>query len=320
MQKDIFMSIFISICIPIYNPNKEYFTLLADSIKNQSYRNYEIIVSDDGNSQMMVDELFAGSNYYYIKNNSDKGIFHNLNCAIRQSKGHYIQIFCQDDIMNSTMLEDLLLTLEQYPMAGIAYTQVDHIDSFGNVIKKNLQYGSNCIKTKELSSYYLIYGCLPGNLSTVMLRRSVINQFGLFDANLDYGGDFEYWARIAGAWDLAINYKSLMQLRVHKDQASFTLSSATLAHDLSITYCKLFEQSNLKKISKIIYINQKVAVSLIIRLLKEFNKTKNFKLLYNIIQLRYPFNFLIAIFFLIIRKYDIINFKKKYPFPLPILN
>jgi hypothetical protein len=73
------------------------------------------------------------------------------------------------------------------------------------------------------------YGCLPGNISNVSLKRSVFERVGLFREDLVIAGDFEMWVRIAGEHVLGYIDKSLLFVRAHREQLSNRRGSYVIA-------------------------------------------------------------------------------------------
>jgi glycosyltransferase involved in cell wall biosynthesis len=91
----------ISICIPTYN-GENYILEALNSIKNQSYKNIEVIISDDNSNDKTLEicEKFKSEVDFpvYIYNHLPNGIGSNWNNCILKSKGDYIQFLFQDDL------------------------------------------------------------------------------------------------------------------------------------------------------------------------------------------------------------------------------
>lgn len=305
----------VSICMPIYCPKHDYLNALLQSIAKQTYSNIEVIVSDDGDSESL---FLALDNFpyklRYYKNTLGKGIFNNLNNAISFVNGAYVQIVCQDDILLPSMIEAQLTTLNKYEDAGFVYTQVTNVDSSGNVIGKGFGEGSSVIPKNRLYDYLFAYGCLPGNLSTVMMKRELMNRVGTFNTKQPFGADFEYWIRCAAYSSLAINLTPQLQLRTHSEQASFTLSATYYIKDM---------QENLKLLLSKISFNRKVAIQYsncqynVSCLKRALYAIRNNKAKLSIVLLcnQFPFNISKACWCLIFKNKKI-NLKQYVPFPI----
>lgn len=88
----------ISVCIPIYEMDDavKFLTRNLDSILSQSYQDYEIVVSDDSDNDMLKTH-FRNYPLVWVKNTGLKGMANNTNNAINHAKGELIKILFQDD-------------------------------------------------------------------------------------------------------------------------------------------------------------------------------------------------------------------------------
>ena len=101
---------------------------------------------------------------------------------------------------------------------------------------------------KDTINLLFKHGCLPGNLSPVMLPKKTIESIGLFNPEFTYVGDFEYWIRIVeNNFGMAVNFSPLLELRHHKDRASISLGKIVWVRDICKCYKKLLEKNTLKK-------------------------------------------------------------------------
>lgn len=108
----------ISIIIPIYNTGAQNFKNCFESIVNQSYKNYEIIVVDDGSNELNRLEYKNILNSYsslnvklYQKNN--EGVSKARNYGINKANGEYITFVDGDDLLSKNFLEDACKYVKQ---------------------------------------------------------------------------------------------------------------------------------------------------------------------------------------------------------------
>ncbi len=90
---------FFSICIPVYK-NVEYLQMLLVSIQEQSFQDFEIIISDDSpdsSIESWISQNFPGLEFQYFKNITPLGTPANWNHAISKSKGEWIKLMHDDD-------------------------------------------------------------------------------------------------------------------------------------------------------------------------------------------------------------------------------
>jgi glycosyltransferase involved in cell wall biosynthesis len=268
----------ISVVIPIYNPDTGYLKECLNSVAKQTFSDFEVIISDDNPSkenEKLVGE-YGCKKFQYKVNEGPRGIFSNLNNAIECASGEYLQIFCQDDRMYPNYLAEQRRVLQKYPGASFVYSQSDVIDEKGETItpcthpntpdKRDMLVAS----PKAIDCFFK-YGCLPGNLSTVMMRRSLVQEFGPFDVSHPFAGDFKYWVDSILRHDFAINLAPLLAVRNHDYQASKTIGAAQWAADAVPLYRILLGHLSAPK-SKLhakLFINEHFGVQSFYAIVKE---------------------------------------------------
>lgn len=96
----------ISIIMPVYN-TEEYLKKSIESILNQTYKEFELIIINDcskGNADEII-KSYKDKRIRYIKNKTNKGIGYNRNLGIKESKGDYICFIDSDDYIREDFLE-----------------------------------------------------------------------------------------------------------------------------------------------------------------------------------------------------------------------
>ncbi len=167
----------ISIIIPIYN-QAEHLPNLLNSIKQQSYDNYEIIIVNDGSTDELDEiinkykPLFGNKLNYLEQKNMGASAARNKGAGL--ARGNYI-IFCDADVvMEPMMLELMLKTLEAAPGADFCYSSF----IWGNKKFKLWPYDAEKLKT------------MPYINTTSLIRRK---DFPGFDESLKKFQDWDLW-------------------------------------------------------------------------------------------------------------------------------
>lgn len=278
----------VSVVIPIYKPDEELLHLAITSVFQQDYSSWELIISDDGDSYDLINK-FKDTRIKYFKNSGAKGIFPNLNNAIRHASGRYIQIFCQDDILLQGCITDQVRLLEKYPDAAMGFSGYIHVLP-NNAAEQGMDDNS---LTEFMASHYFyntlfVYGCMPGNLSPVILRKERFSDLGPFDENYKYCGDHEYWVRLAERFSACYSHRKNFFIRLHNKQASNTLPLISKLDETIIIYRKLLKRNTVKagKWVKWLYINQRLGVYFFKLIVKQCLKgnlkySRNLKKLHN---------------------------------------
>ncbi len=239
----------VSVVVPVYRPRRDHFQECLESILRQKEVAMEVIVSDNdpahGEARRIV-EGAGDARVHYVAFGERQGIFPNLNHGLQLASGSFIQIFCQDDRMRPGLLSAQVAGLKRYPAAGFSYNHCHVIDEEGRLIEEGSDEGAGrpyrYFPAERVRANLFKYGSLPGNLSPVMVRRSLIERAGYFDEGYRYAGDFEYWVRATKVGGMVISTEPLVELRRHQGQASRTLGSHLWLLEAAPIYGGLYAQ------------------------------------------------------------------------------
>lgn len=120
----------ISVIVPVYNIESEYLERCIRSICNQTYKNLEIILVDDGSndgSGIICDKFAMEDSRIRVFHKENGGSSSARNLGIKEAKGEYIGFIDSDDYIESDMYELLAGAVEKYnaPMAQISRDEID---------------------------------------------------------------------------------------------------------------------------------------------------------------------------------------------------
>lgn len=215
----------VSVCIASYN-HAEYVGLAIESILAQTYKNYEIIVVDDGSSDNSLEILNSYAQKFSERvqvftheNRENRGISITTNLAIEKSKGKYIALIGSDDIWEKNKLSLQIEVLEQNPRVGVVYSKAKTIDSRGKVIGAIV--GENFKKNRDQLAQIMAKDFIPA--PTAVFRRECFDRLGGFDENL-VCSDWEMWLRILAHWEMAFVDEPLVLYRVHRRNTSLGIN------------------------------------------------------------------------------------------------
>ena len=204
----------VSIIIPTYN-RAGYLKEAIDSVLEQTYQDFELLIVDDGSTdhtQRLV-EGYAGRVSYFFQDN--RGVSSARNLGIRASKGEFIALLDSDDLWLPQKLEQQIETMEAEPTLQLCHTEEIWIRRGVRVNqkKKHQKYGG-----------YIFPYCLPLCVispSSVMIRRTLFDEIGLFDENLPTCEDYDLWLRICCHYPVHYIATALIVKRGgHDDQLS----------------------------------------------------------------------------------------------------
>lgn len=217
---------FISIIIASYNYEK-YISQAIQSVINQTYKNWELIIVDDGSSDnsISVIEEFVNKDkrikFYQHSDKKNHGLVETLKLALIKSSGEWIAFLESDDVWMEDCLEKRVEVLKNYQNVGLIFNNVDLIGDdkkiieMSNVVKSTQdkliqkKYPSNMFRDFALNNPILTF-------SSVMIKHSVINE-KYFNPTIDKL--FDWWLYIHLAKDNEFLYLNLplTKWRMHFD-------------------------------------------------------------------------------------------------------
>jgi glycosyltransferase involved in cell wall biosynthesis len=269
--------------LPVYKPEVKFLEMALLSISRQQYKPIELIISDDtedvsAEMQSLVRKFKERIELRYIQNDKERGIFSNLNNAVRHAEGEFIQIFSQDDVMKDGFIENQVKSFNKDPKIGMVFSAFEEIDDTNQLCISNTKKlfepaESIIIPSEEIAEMFVQYGCFVGNISPVMIRREVIESTGYFNEALRFAADFEYWIRLSKTYNLFYNNNIGLSVRNHPERASLLLSNHQLMSDLTYIYAMLIDRiPEEKKVIALGQIQKRVGASFVHHTVKEVLK------------------------------------------------
>ena len=151
----------ISVVIPIYNVEK-YLEQCIQSVINQTYKNIEIILVDDGSTDSsgnICDRFEKEDNRIIFFHQSNKGLSDARNKGLKHAKGEYISFLDSDDYICENMLETLYGCLESTE-CDMAICGIEYIDADGEKLykKRNYKFENKVLTPDEFWKIYATDG------------------------------------------------------------------------------------------------------------------------------------------------------------------
>lgn len=209
----------VSIVIPVYNGEK-YLRFAIESALNQTYKNLEIIVVDDGSKDKTESIAKSyGDKIRYIKKENG-GVSSALNLAISKMRGEYFSWLSHDDTYEPTKIEDEINYLRDHDFLGkkiIVFSDYYLIDTKGKIIGKSQKDHKEILKKPE---YILLKGHING--LSLLIPKEAFNEYGGFDEKLKCVQDYEKWHQMMKTYKFVHIEKMLVSTRWHKKQVTNT--------------------------------------------------------------------------------------------------
>lgn len=212
----------ISVLLPVFN-GERYLKECIASILGQSMQDFELIIGDncstDLSSKIIAD--FSDPRIRYCHRDSNLGLFANLNQLVRDTRSPLLRILCHDDLLEPNCLKEEVEFAEKHSEVGMFFCKTIRIDENGSEIGKCILGDlPDTISSLECLQHFFYYGCIPGNLSTVCVRKESFDEMGIFSESYRVAGDYEMWSRICREKNLGVIHKHLVRLRSHSNQMS----------------------------------------------------------------------------------------------------
>ena len=183
----------ISVILPVYNAEL-YLKEAIESILNQTYTNFELIILNDGssdNSLHMIEELMRYDNRIVLVNRENKGLVYTLNEGIKLAKGKYIARMDADDISLSNRFEKQIELLEtkNIDICGCHYLLVDENNNIN---------GLNLTPLSHEMCFLSLASKVPFAHPSVMIRKEFLEKNDLLYGQSAYkiAEDFDLWMRM----------------------------------------------------------------------------------------------------------------------------
>ena len=176
---------YVSIGMPVYN-GERYIVEALNSILAQSFRNFELIISDNASTDATetICRSYAEKDQRirYHRNDRNQGAAWNFQQVFRLGGGRYFQWACHDDVWTPSLLERCVEVLDRCPAVVLCYTQAAYIDANGNAIDRNIaRPGYREKEPHRRFRSFLQYHIRPNECSQVLglFRTSVLKRSSL---------------------------------------------------------------------------------------------------------------------------------------------
>jgi len=184
----------ISVIIPCYN-RAQLIIKSVDSVLNQTYKNIELIVVDDGstdNSLQVLEAIREKDNRVKVISQENKGPYPARNRGLKEARGEFIAFLDSDDTWDSAFLEKLHKALLDNPDAALAYCGWQNIGLPGG---RDEPFIPPDYEKQDKIEIFLKGNRWP--IHAALVRKKTIDELGGFDETFFSVEDYYLWMRIA---------------------------------------------------------------------------------------------------------------------------
>lgn len=212
----------VSVIIPAYNKQESILETL-NSVFTQTFKNFEVIVIDDGSTDNTKEIVtsFSKDIIYIYQENQGQGAARNT--GIEAATGDYIVFLDADDYWESPFLESCYNFLENHPdLVAVNTAQKTIYDEEKFVIHPKALMDENPIIIDDFFKVWAEHDHI--RTGTAMIRMTTVKEAGLQNPNLRVSQDLEYWGLIAtyGKWGFIPEPLWIGNSRMHAMKTGWT--------------------------------------------------------------------------------------------------
>ena len=197
----------VTVYITCYNYER-YVEKAISSVLDQNFRDFELIIIDDGSKDNSVNIINKYSNHPKVKILLQKnlGLNKTNNVALSHARGKYIIRLDADDFFDKNALNYLADVLETNDSYALVFPDYYLIDEKDNVIAQEKRNDfKNEVKVLDL----------PAHGACTMIRTSVLREINGYDERYDRQDGYEIWTKIANKYDVTNLNIPLFYYRQH---------------------------------------------------------------------------------------------------------
>lgn len=242
------MNPYISVVIPTYN-RANTIDKTIESILNQTYKNYEIIIADDNskdNTEEIINKYMEMYPFIkYVRHENNRGGSAARNTGAKIATGTLISFLDSDDQWIETKLEKEVECIKNNPDVDMIYSNMYLVD---------VEKGTTILYKQENfdDKYYgMLCKNIIGSTSLITIKRDVFNKLGGFEEGVPSCQDWDFYLNVAEKYNLIKIDEPLLKYYIHSNSISGNLDRAIIGHKRILNkVAKLLEEND-------IYSNQK---------------------------------------------------------------
>lgn len=204
----------ISVVMPTYN-QAHFLPEALDSVFAQTYRDFELIVVNDGSTDSTADILdeYQRTYTFSVINQENRRLPASLNTGFAEAKGDYLTWTSSDNLMLPNMLTTLASVLDAEKALGLAYADRYFMDDDGVDL--------GVFPLPEYDRYLILHINMVH--CCFLYRRECMERVGSYDDTFIFGEDWEYWTRISQFYKMKRIPHPLYRYRLHRQSMTSDL-------------------------------------------------------------------------------------------------
>ncbi len=214
----------VSVIIPTRN-RLAFLRAALDSVAAQTFRDYEVIVIDDGSDEPIADAVAKHpARPQVVRCDVSGGPAAARNRGVREARADTVAFLDSDDLWHPTKLERFVREIDGQSETSIFYGPMQPIDVHGNTVPGRTKPCHRGRITEALFCSSFVH------VPTVVCRKSLLLDNGGFDESLPVCEDYDLWLRISLSESFGLVDEPLAKRRLHPNR----LSKACMSRNLSV--------------------------------------------------------------------------------------
>lgn len=205
-----------SIVIPLYNTPEKYLSELCKSIKNQTYRKFDVCFADGSpenhNLGSIINKsVYGDTRFHYKFIGENRGISGNTNEAVQMSTGDFIVLCDHDDLLTPNALFEFAHAIIKNPECDCLYSDEDKINEDGKLFDPHFKPDFDIDMLTSVNYICHLFA----------VRKTLIDKYGAFDSHFDGAQDYDFIFRMTEKSRKIVHVtKVLYHWRTHQESTS----------------------------------------------------------------------------------------------------
>ena len=214
----------VSVIIPAYNHEK-FIEQAIQSVIDQHFKNWELIIIDDGSTDGTVELIDKFENHPKIQtfHQKNRGLSATLNRGLKIARGSYFSFLPSDDYLHPLKLFSQIEVIHDRPDLDVVFCDQIPVDRYGNpseddsiISWTDVPY----VTEEEILPRLFERNFIPA--PSALIRTDCLHQLGGFDETLIYTQDYDAWMRLLPHHSAYWLHKALFYYRWHGGNLTFS--------------------------------------------------------------------------------------------------
>ena len=228
----------VSVVIPTYN-RRVLLEQTLESLRNQTFQDYEIIVCDDHSTDGTYQFLCSlkWPNLKVLRNDKNLNLPGTMTRLFSMARGKYIGMQHDHDLYEPTFLEKMVALMELHPSAGFGYCAYSALNENNclveySIAEANLFPATGLLRGKEFIRILATQINTPVPAMGTIFRRDVVEKAGGYRPDWFLAADEDLYLRVASISDVAYSWERLFTMRLRPYERNQVIGSWRILYTL----------------------------------------------------------------------------------------